>query len=148
MPTAQTIFVAEQLLLLGFVCFAIVRGGYAERRGAAWFLGNMIVHSVLTVSGVDSPTAHLVLDGIFATGLLPLAFFHVSWWIGIVALLAGASFGLQAWYLVAEIETDITYRRINNALAVGICLTLFVSALVSTRARKKPGSTVEPALAA
>lgn len=130
------IAVFEYLFLLAVSGFAFKMGGRAERQGASWLLLNVGLHAVLTLGGVGSPTPHLIADGVYATGLIPLAFLHVSWWIGVMALIECASFILQAVYLVTDQTIDLTFAQINNALFLAAVLTLLISAVASMLQRR------------
>jgi hypothetical protein len=122
------------LLIFGF---AIKYGDRAIRLGAIWLVVNMSLHFVLSLGGRASPTLHLIDDGIYATGLLPLAFFTVSYWIGVLALLACGSFILQSVYLLADRPTDWTYAHINDAITVCCLLTLIAGGVASILERRK-----------
>src|SRR4051794_29763846 len=105
--------IAAQVLIFGS---AIRYGDRVIRLAAVWICVNIGVHHVLSVGGVASPTFHLINDGIYATGLLPLAFFSVSPWTGVLALLACGSFVLQSFYLLSERATDRLFMTVNDAI--------------------------------
>ena len=119
--------VAEYVLTGACAAFAYKQGGRAERLGAAWFALNMVVGLVINFFGNDAPVFHLVEDGIFAVGLLPLAMIFVSYWIGLVTLIAAALFSLEAFYLLNDMPTDLTYAWVNNCLWLSVPL-VFLSA--------------------
>jgi len=64
---------AEYMVMAACAAFAFKQGDRAERLGAAWFATNMVVSAVFNFAGLDTPVVHLVEDGIFAVGLLPMA---------------------------------------------------------------------------
>jgi hypothetical protein len=118
---------AEFLVMGACAAFAYRQGGRAEQLGAAWFAINMVVSLVSIFFGNDAPVVHLVEDGIFAVGLLPLAMIFVSYWIGLVTLIAAALFSLEALYLLNDWPTDLTYAWVNNCLWLSVPL-VFLSA--------------------
>lgn len=118
---------AEYLMTVACAAFAYRQGGRAEQLGAAWFALNMVVGLVINIFGNDAPVFHLVEDGIFAVGLLPLAMIFVSYWIGLVTLIAAALFSLEAFYLLNDMPTDLAYAWVNNTLWFSLPL-VFLSA--------------------
>ena len=118
---------AEYVVMGACAAFAYKQGDRAERLGAIWFAINMAVTAVFIFAGVDSPVVHLVEDGIFAVGLLPMAMIFVSYWIGLVTLIAAALFSLEALYLLNDWPTDLTYAWVNNTLWLSVPV-VFLSA--------------------
>lgn len=118
---------AEYLIMGACAAFAYKQGDRGERLGAAWFAANMAVGAVLGFTGYDEPVVHLVEDGVFAVGLLPMAMIFVSYWIGLVTLIAAALFSLEALYLLNDWPTDLTYAWVNNCLWLSVPL-VFLSA--------------------
>jgi hypothetical protein len=106
--------------------FVIRFGDRVMRLAAIWMLANIVAHSAASLAWDGSPTFHLVDDGIYATGLLPLAFFSVSPWIGALALLACGSFILQSVYLLADRPTDLMFMVVNNVITLTALLVLTV----------------------
>jgi hypothetical protein len=96
----------------------------------------MAVGAVLGFTGYDAPVVHLVEDGVFAVGLLPLAMIFVSYWIGLVTLIAAALFSLEAIYLLNDWPTDLTYAWVNNTLWLSVPL-VFLSAGGANLLRKR-----------
>jgi len=113
---------AEYMVMAACAAFAFKQGDRAERLGAAWFATNMVVSAVFNFAGLDTPVVHLVEDGIFAVGLLPMAMIFVSYWIGLVTLIAAALFSLEAFYLLNDMPTDLTYAWVNNTLWLSVPL--------------------------
>lgn len=138
---------AEYVLMAACAAFAFNQGGRAERLGAAWFAINMAVSAIANVLGHDEPVVHLVEDGIFAVGLLPLAMIFVSYWIGLVTLIAAALFSLEALYLLNDWPTDNTYAWLNNCLWLSVPL-VFLSAGSSSFLKNRRAARETPALAA
>ena len=124
---AYPLLVAEYVVMGACAAFAYKQGGRAERLGAAWFAINMVVSAAFSFTGYDAPVIHLVEDGIFAVGLLPMAMIFVSYWIGLVTLIAAALFSLEAFYLLNDMPTDLTYAWVNNCLWLSVPL-VFLSA--------------------
>jgi hypothetical protein len=137
--------IAAQLLIFGF---AIKCGDRVLRLGAIWISINILVHTVLTVSGLRSPTFHLINDGVFATGLLPLAFFSVSPSVGVLALLACGSFILQSSYLLTDRHTDAVFIQVNDAINVGYLLTFLIGTIAAVVSRRRERAESAPAPAA
>jgi hypothetical protein len=137
--------IAAQLLVFGS---AIRWGDRTIRQAAIWISANIAIHTCLSIGGVASPTLHLINDGIYATGLLPLAFFSVSPTIGVLALLACGSFVLQSFYLLAEKPTDWTFTHVNDAINAGYLLTFVAGTIASVRSRRRERKETTGALAA
>jgi hypothetical protein len=131
------IFAAQILPLLGAAVFAYATGGSGERRAAIWWGGNYIVTTIVVAAGWGSPTVQLVLDGICATGFLPLAIFYVSWWAGAVALLSAALFGLEAAYLLSDQKVDLLYMQVNNLITLATGLVFLVCGAANLHARRR-----------
>jgi hypothetical protein len=106
----------EFLASIACAVFAYVRGGRAERLGAVWFILNTTLSVGGYLAGFNSPLVHLIEDGVYALGLLPLAMIFVSYWIGLVTFVAAALFVLEAVYLLNDWPTDLTYMWFNNCL--------------------------------
>lgn len=144
---------AEYVLMVACAVFAFKQGDRAEQLGAAWFGLNMAVSAIANVLGHDAPVVHLVEDGIFAIGLLPLAMIFVSYWIGLVTLVASALFSLEALYLLNDWPTDNAYAWLNNTLWLSVPL-VFLGAGGSNflknrrEARRQRQAAVETAAAA
>jgi len=115
LPTAITIA----------ICLAAIKyGGQAERLGGFWLIFNIIAQLVLGGTGSISPTLQVLVDGVYATGLIPLAFYSVSWFIGLMALLECLAFTITAFYLIEDIPSDATSILLNNVICAAATLTL------------------------
>jgi hypothetical protein len=141
MPSNLIIF-AVVILICGF---AIRCGDRIIRHVAVWIFANIVLHALLSLGGIASPTLHLIDDGIYATGLLPLAFFSVSPWIGALAFLATGSFVLQSFYLLSDRQTDWTFVVINNLLTMSCLLTLVAATVVGIVNRRRLVGDLVPA---
>lgn len=133
----------EDALILTCAAFAYREGQRPERLGALW-LGANTIAGVLLLGG-DSPTVHLVLDGVYAVGLLPLAIIYVSYWVGLLTLIAAALFGLEAVYLVNDWPIDRAYADINNALGLAGPLVMLICGLANGWRRRRRSMVEERA---
>jgi hypothetical protein len=124
----STVVVAVYYLItFGSAAFAFQQGERGDRLGAVWFAANVMFGGLFELFGLSSPTMHLVTDGVFATGLLPLAIIYASYWVGALCLIAAALFALEAVYLINEQVVDHTYAVANNALILSMPMVLYVS---------------------
>ena len=136
------------IALLATVAFAVLKGGRPERLGALWLLFNVAIHTLLQLYGPRTTAFDLMADGIYATGLLPLAFFFVSWWIGIQTLIACAGFGIEAFYLLLDRPVDYTFTGISNLLFGAGILNLFGATLGSLWHRRRSAARTAAAFPA
>jgi hypothetical protein len=132
------------------VVFAFLKGGPAERRAALWWGVNWLVGTLFVAVNLNSPTLQLIVDGICATGFLPLAVLDVSWLAGAVALLSALTFTLEAAYLLDDRKIDYFYIATNNALTTAIALVFLTSGVINHVRRRKlaagsPAPFVSPA---
>jgi hypothetical protein len=133
------IFAAQVIFLFVCVAFAYAYGGPAERRAAVWWGANWSLATAFLLFNLNSPTVQLILDGICATGFLPLAFIYVNWLAGAVALLAAVTFTLEASYLLQDQTIDLFYVVVNNSITVATALVFLVSGAANFKqARKRP----------
>lgn len=147
----DALLAAEYALMGACAVLAYRQGGRGEQLGALWFGVNMVIAAAAYSAGLDSPFAHLVEDGIFAIGLLPLAMIFVSYWIGVVTFIAAALFSLEAFYLLNDRPADITYVWINNTLWLSVPLVFLccgVSSLLSNRRAARAEAQLQAAAAA
>jgi hypothetical protein len=135
------------LVFLMCALFAYREGELAERLGAVWLGCNSAVGAILLVLGQDTALAHLIADGVFAIGLLPLAMIFVSYWIGLVTFVAAALFTLEAMYLLNDRPVDLTYAWINNILWIAVPL-IFLSCGLTNYLKRRRAARSAPALAA
>lgn len=124
MLSSVAILYSIPLLLIVLVCLlAFLKGGAAERFGAAIILADLVIGMIgQTVS--SNQIFILLRDGLTAAALLLVALRYTSWWLGGVMLLYGLQFALQAYYFVLERPRDDLMVVVNNAdfLAVSLCL--------------------------
>jgi hypothetical protein len=104
--------------------FAFVKGGLAERVGAAVILANLVA-GVLNEAQLHDQLITLAIDGLTALALLVVAVRFASFWLGGVMLLYALQFGLDAYYLVLEHPRDNLHVILNNIdfFAVSLCLS-------------------------
>ena len=146
------IFAGQVLLLLSCAGFSFAMGGVAERRGVIWWCLNYLIGTALVLAGWKSPTGSLILDGIYATGLLPLAMIYVGWSVGALTLLAAAAFSLEAFYLIQDLPVDGFYSLWNNIIAAGTGVVFLASGLSNwiccrrLRPTNSPAAEVTPVL--
>jgi cell division protein FtsW (lipid II flippase) len=146
---AYALIAVEYVIMAACATFAHRRGGRGEQLGAIWFAANMAVSICAILLGFDSPLSHLILDGIFALGLLPLAMIFVSYWIGLVTLIAAALFSLEALYLLNEWPNDRAYAWVNNCLWLSVPLVFLISGVANLwRDRRGARAAAPPAGAA
>lgn len=143
---AYALIAFEYVIMAACAAFAYRRGGRGEQLGAIWFAANMAVSICGTLLGFDSPLSHLIQDGTFAVGLLPLAMIFVSYWIGLVTLIAAALFSLEALYLLNEWPTDVSYAWVNNCLWLSVPLVFLISGVSNLlRDRRAARAAAAPA---
>jgi hypothetical protein len=124
MLSSAVILFAIPLLLILLVCLlAFVKGGTAERIGAAIILADLIIGMVAERFSQNQIFV-LLRDGLTAVALLVIVLRYASWWLGGVMLLYALQFALQAYYFVLERPRDDVLVIVNNAdfLAVSLCL--------------------------
>jgi vacuolar-type H+-ATPase subunit I/STV1 len=133
-------------LFLVACLFAFLKGGAAERYGAAIILANLITYSINELSG-QSQIVSLAIDALTAVLLLAVAIRYASIWLGAVMLLYALQFGLHGYYFVLEKPRDIAHVIINNTLFCGICLALVLGTLSNWRGRAavSPADSPQPA---
>jgi len=131
------LLIIEYALMGACALFAYTQGGRAERMGAVWFGGNMIVAAAASFSGFVSPVIQLVEDGVFALGLLPLAMIYVSYWMGLLTFIAAALFSLEALYLLNDRPIDTAYIWVNNILWLSAPLVFLVCGAAKYRKNRR-----------
>lgn len=137
------LFSLENAFALMCAIFAFSQGDRGERLGAIWLALDLAGGTIINFLRIDSPALHLLEDGIFAVGLLPLAVIYVSYWIGAVTLLAAGLFALEALYLINDWPADGGYMLTNNLLWIAVPLTFLVSGFCHyVRRKRRVDSTV------
>lgn len=118
---------------LGACVFAFVKGGAAERLGAAIILLNIVLAAACEYY---FPTSILLwLDALTAVSLLIVAVFYASPWLGAVMLLYAAQFTLHAFYFVTARPRDHFHVVVNNVDFFLISLCLVIGTAVTWRRR-------------
>jgi hypothetical protein len=134
-------------LFLVACLFALLKGGPAERYGAAIILANLVTYSINELSW-QSQVVSLAIDALTAVLLLAVAIRYASVWLGAVMLLYALQFGLHGYYFVLEKPRDMTHVLVNNILFCGICLALVSGTLSTWRLRSaavSPADSPRPA---
>ena len=105
--------------------FAFVKGGRAERVGAAIILVNVLAY-IVNETQFHNPLANLVIDAVTALALLVVAVSYASFWQGAVMLLYAMQFSLHAFYFVTERPLDMLHAVVNNVIffAISACLAM------------------------
>ncbi|HET6972157.1 MAG TPA: hypothetical protein VFH92_13605 [Phenylobacterium sp.] len=125
---------------------AFVKGGSAERVGAAIILGNLIA-GMANEAFLHDQMVTLAIDGITAVALLPVTLRYVSFWLGAVMILYALQFALHAYYVVMELHRDVVHVVLNNVdfFAINLCLALGVGLAWSRRRRALAAEAARPA---
>lgn len=97
-------------------------------------LANTLAGLVLT--NTFNPVARLTLDGTTALIFVGLAIRYTSSWLGVVMLLYGAQFGLNAYYFVMARQPDLVFTRANNAIFLFVCMSLAAGVIGYIRSSK------------
>lgn len=118
--------------------FAFLKGGRAERLGAAVILANMLL--ALIGEHFFPKSILLWLDAATATAMLLIAVRYASPWLGGVMLLYAIQFALHAYYFVAQKPRDTFHVTVNNLDFLAISLCLVIGAAVSWRQRVRTQS--------
>jgi hypothetical protein len=137
--------VADYVFMLGAAAAAYRYGGAAERFGAMWYALNICLSVLATLFASDSPTSHLIFDGAFALGLLPLSMIFVSYEMGVITLISTALFTLEAVYLINDLAADKVYARMNNILTLLIPTVFLAAGLLGRSRRRRAISSAVPA---
>lgn len=120
------------------VCgLAWIRGGPAEKWGAAIVLGGSIASlliQILLPARVEA-VALLLLEGLYGLSFLMLALRYASPWLGGAMLLQAIQFSLHAYYIVGERPHDLTYGVVNNLNSAGVLICILFGIFVSGRRR-------------
>lgn len=126
-------------LLLVFIAatclFGVIKGGAAERLGAAIILGNLLA-GMVNQANFQSDLFSLSNNGITAILLLILAIRYASFWLGGVMLLYGLQFALHAAYFVLERKRDALFANLNNINFVLVSVCLLAGTIVAVRRRR------------
>lgn len=122
------IILALTLFTLAVCGLGLWKGGTPERLGAAVILANQaltfVMTYVLSSSAPVSAIAQLALDGVTAAALLLVVLRYGKPWLGAAMLLYAGQFALHSFYLVTERPNDTLHAVANNAIFVGVNLSL------------------------
>lgn len=129
--------VVAVLLVFGFLSclFAFIKGGAAERMGAAIILANLVAGMVTEALSVKDHVIGLAVDGLTALALLLVTIRYASFWLGGVMLLYAVQFTLHAYYVVLGRPRDLIHIVVNNIDFFAICLCLALGTWLSQRRR-------------
>jgi hypothetical protein len=128
--------IATDVLALLSCVFAFVKGGRAERVGAAIIFANLIAY-VIAETQFHLQVVNLVIDALTAAALLAVALRYASFWQGAVMVLYAAQFSLHAYYYVTERPRDLLHSVVNNTIFFVICGCLIIGTAVTWRRRVK-----------
>ena len=128
--------IVRGLLLFAFVIcgWSFVKGGSPERAGAMFVLANTLAGLALTE--ILNPVVKLTLDGVTAFAFVYLVIRYVSKWLGVVMLLYGAQFALNAYYFVMDKGHDLFFVQVNNILFLFVCISLAVGVVGHIRSSR------------
>ena len=126
-------------LILGMVVLALWKGGPAERFGASFIIGVVIVGRLvgLLIPEQTLPVLRLIEDGLTAVGLLAIALRYASLWLGGAMLVYAVLFTLHAIYFVMSKAPDTLFININNIAFLSVSLCLAIGTAVSWRGRMR-----------
>lgn len=137
MQWTDLFYIAGPLVFSLLIClFAFLKGGPAERIGAAVILANLLA-GLATEAFIRTQLVVLSIDGLTAVVLLVLAVRFASLWLGAVMLLYALQFGLQAFYLVMERPRDVLHVVINNVDFFSVSLCLAAGTILAWRRRAR-----------
>lgn len=127
-------------ILLAFsllIClFAALKGGVAERIGAAVILANLVA-ATANYALLKSQLIDLGIDGLTAVVMLSMTMRYASVWLGAVMLVYALQFGLDAFYLVMERSvSDMPHAIINNSNTIAIMIALGAGTMTAWRRRR------------
>ncbi len=125
------------LAATGVCLLAFWKGGPTERIGAGLILANLFFDLFVSpkLPGELRPTLRLVLDALTASGLLALAMWYASLWLGAAMLLFATQFTLHSYYFVTNRHPDYFHALVNNLNFLGIILCLATGTALSWRWR-------------
>src|SRR6185436_7495479 len=117
--------------------FAVWKGGPAERLGAGViFLATAAPPALRAIAPVD-----LTADGLVGVAFLVLTLRYGSVWLGVTMLLFAAQFALHSFYAVTERPADLLHAEINNAVFLGVSLSLTAGAALAWRRQRRLAAT-------
>jgi len=119
--------------------FAVWKGGPAERIGAGViFCATVAPPALHAIAPADLiPLIDLTADGLVGVAFLLLALRYGSVWLGVTMLLFAAQFALHSFYAVTQRPADLLHAEINNAVFVGVSLSLTAGAALAWRRQRR-----------
>ena len=124
--------------------FAFIKGGRAERVGAAIIFANLIAY-IVAETQFHLQVVNLSIDALTAATLLVVALRYASFWQGAVMVLYALQFSLHAFYYVVERPRDLLHSVVNNTIFIAICACLIVGTAVTWRRRVRAGEAAQAA---
>ena len=135
------IILALTLFTLAVCTLGLWRGGRPERLGAMIVLANQALTFVMTYAFSERASVgalvQLALDGLTAAALLLVVLRYGKPWLGVAMLLYAAQFALHSFYLVTERPNDTLHAVANNAIFVGVNLSLAAGIAMAMLNRRK-----------
>ena len=135
------IILALTLFTLAVCALGLWQGGRSERLGAVIILANQALTFVMTYAFSERASVgalvQLALDGLTAAALLLVVLRYGKPWLGVAMLLYAAQFALHSFYLVTERPNDTLHAVANNAIFVGVNLSLAAGTAMAMLNRRK-----------
>ena len=135
------IILALTLFTLAVCTLGLWKGGRPERLGAVIILANQALTFVMTYVFSERASVgalvQLALDGLTAAALLLVVLRYGKPWLGVAMLLYAAQFALHSFYLVTERPNDTLHAVANNAIFVGVNLSLAAGIAMAMLNRRK-----------
>ena len=120
--------------------FAFIKGGRAERVGAAIILANVLAYIVIETQ-FHVQLLNLIIDALTAIALLAVALRYANFWQGAVMLLYAMQFSLHAFYFVTERPRDPLHSVVNNSIFFAISACLAMGTALAMRRRGREAAT-------
>jgi hypothetical protein len=132
-------FIPLTAFCLAGVLFAALRGGKAERLGAAVVVLNIVIgFASYRILPEWVGVVRFVNDGLAAVIMLGITVIYGALWMGGVMLFYAAQFSLHAYYFVTDrADGDRLHAIINNVDFSGIVWCLIIGTAVAWRRRAK-----------
>ncbi|MDE2487954.1 MAG: hypothetical protein KGO51_11195 [Alphaproteobacteria bacterium] len=133
------LFLAQNLVSLLAILFALWKGGLAERLAAVVVAANLVIGLSATFLAPDSTgLVRLGNDGLAALALLAITLRFAAPWMGAVMFFYAAQFSLHSFYLVTErSDQDLLHAIINNIDFAGVLLSLIAGVFMAWRHRAR-----------
>jgi hypothetical protein len=129
------------ILMLGACALAFLRGGPAERWGAALiFFFALLWEGRILLPPDAKAILQLIGDGLTALGLLVIAMRYASLWLGAALMFQAIQFSLHSFYFVTNRPQDALQIIINNTNLFAILSCLIIGSLMSWRQKMRSAS--------